>query len=48
MLGINLTMGSLLKGIGKLGFRVMVGNVSRNKYYYELLYGNQKIYNYLK
>ena len=48
MLGIDLTTAYLLKGIEKSRFRVLVGNVSRNKYYYEPLYRNQKFYDHLK
>ena len=43
----TLVGGGIGKGIEKLGFRVLVGNVSRNKDYYEPLYRNQKFYNLL-
>jgi len=43
----TLVGGGIGKGIEKSGFRVLVGNVSRNKDYYEPLYRNQKFYNLL-
>ena len=43
----TLVGGGIGKGIEKSGFRVLAGNVSRNKDYYEPLYRNQKFYNLL-